>query len=145
MSRKTVNNLNLVIADLTIFYQKLRHYHWNVKGPDFFRLHEKFELMYDEVNLALDEVAERVVGLDGTPFHTLKDMLEQTSLKEDPETPTGEVMVDNLVKDITGLTSKMQSFIDDAEEDQDRTTVNMLDAIKDGLEAHQWMLKAWQK
>ena len=145
MSRKTIDNLNHLIADLTVFYQKLRHYHWNVKGPEFFRLHEKFELMYDEVNMALDEVAERVVGLDGTPYHTLQDMLDNTSLQEDPKTPAGDVMVDNLVKDITLLNGKIQDYIDGAESDEDRTTANMLDEIKDGLEAHLWMLKAWQK
>lgn len=145
MSKALVNKLNSLIADLTVFYQKLRHYHWNVKGPQFFQLHEKFEVIYDEVNLVIDEIAERVVGLNGVPTHTLAAMLKDTSIKEDPDLPAPDVMVKNLIKDIEGINKDLQSTIEDAEKAEDRTTVNLLDETKDGLEAHLWMLRAWEK
>ncbi len=145
MSKALVNKLNSLIADLTVFYQKLRHYHWNVKGPQFFQLHEKFEVIYDEVNLVIDEIAERVVGLNGVPTHTLAAMLKDTSIMEDPDLPAPDVMVENLIKDIEGINKDLQSTIQDAEKAEDRTTVNLLDETKDGLEAHLWMLRAWEK
>ncbi|MFO8035679.1 MAG: DNA starvation/stationary phase protection protein [Anaerolineales bacterium] len=145
MSKELNQHLNVLIADFTVFYQKLRHYHWNVKGPQFFKLHEKFEEIYTEVGDVIDELAERVVGLDGVPLHTLADMLDATSLEEDPDMPAPGVMVDRSIADMETLTESLQDIIEKAEDAEDRTTTNLLDDIKDGLEAHLWMLKAWEE
>jgi len=144
MSKDMINTLNQMVADMTVFYQKLRHYHWNVKGPQFFMLHEKFELIYTEVGDVIDELAERIVGLDGVPLHTLASMLEISSLKEDSENPKPELMVKRTVEDIEAVVQKLQAGIEGAEDAVDRTTANLLDGIKDGLEGHLWMLKSWQ-
>jgi starvation-inducible DNA-binding protein len=144
MSKETVDKLNLLIADFTIFYQKLRHYHWNVKGEQFFMLHEKFEEMYTEVGDVIDELAERVVGLEAIPLHTLAHMLETTSLKEDQELPAPAKMATRTLKDFEALNKRLLETIEFAEAAGDRTTVNLLDEIHDGLEAHAWMLLAWQ-
>ena len=145
MSKETVKNLNQLVADMTVFYQKLRHYHWNVKGPQFFMLHEKFELIYTEVGDVIDELAERIVGLDGVPLHTLSAMLENTSLKEDTENPQPDKMVNRIVDDMELIVGKLQTAIEESEDSIDRTTTNLLDGIKDGLEGHLWMLKSWQQ
>ena len=57
---KLVKNLNCLLADLNVFYRKLQNYHWNVKGKDFFTMHEKLEEYYDEINEQIDEVAEHI-------------------------------------------------------------------------------------
>ena len=145
MSKETVKNLNQLVADMTIFYQKLRHYHWNVKGPQFFMLHEKFELIYTEVGDVIDDLAERIVGLDSVPLHTLSAMLDTSSLKEDNENPHPDKMVKSIVDDIELIIGKLQSAIEESEESIDRTTTNLLDGIKDGLEGHLWMLRSWQQ
>ena len=144
MSKDIVNNLNQLLADLTVFYQKLRHYHWNVKGPEFFTLHEKFEIIYTEVGDVIDELAERIVGLAGVPLHTLSSMLETSSLKEDSENPEPDVMVKRTVGDMEEIIGKLQSTIKVSEDAMDRTTTNLLDGVKDGLEGHLWMLRSWQ-
>lgn len=144
MLKEMINNLNQLLADLTVFYQKLRHYHWNVKGPEFFRLHEKFELIYTEVGDVIDQLAERIVGLDGVPLHTLSAMLEHTGLKEDNENPQADIMVKRTIDDLGALVKELGAGIETAEGVGDRTTTNLLDGIKDGLEGHLWMLKSWQ-
>jgi len=144
MSKTLTAQLNDLVADFTVFYQKLRHYHWNVKGEDFFRLHEKFEEMYTGVGDVIDELAERIVGLDGVPLHTLAHMLEATSLKEDEDLSSPGTMVTRTVKDVETLKKNLLAALKTAEAADDRTTTNLLDGIHDGLEAHQWMLKAWQ-
>ncbi|MBS3754024.1 MAG: DNA starvation/stationary phase protection protein, partial [Anaerolineales bacterium] len=118
--------------------------HWNVKGPQFFKLHEKFEEIYTEVGVVIDELAERVVGLDGVPLHTLAHMLEETNLQEDADLPAPGVMVTRAIQDIETLTDSLRDVIEEAEGVGDRTTTNLLDEVKDGLEAHLWMLKAWE-
>ncbi|MGD8633807.1 MAG: DNA starvation/stationary phase protection protein [Anaerolineales bacterium] len=144
MSKHLIEKLNLLIADFTIFYQKMRHYHWNVKGEQFFMLHEKFEEIYTEIGDVIDELAERVVGLEGTPLHTLAHMLEATTLKEDEELPAPANIVERIVTDIHTLNKHLLEAIEIAEDAEDRTSVNLLDEIRDGLEAHLWMLVAWQ-
>jgi starvation-inducible DNA-binding protein len=144
MSKELTDQLNALIADFTVFYQKLRHYHWNVKGEQFFRLHEKFEEIYTEAGDVIDELAERVVGLEGVPLHTLAHMLEATSIKEDGQLPAPNTMVSRTVGDVETLNKSLMSSIETAEGLDDRTTVNLLDEVRDGLEAHLWMLKAWQ-
>ena len=145
MAKEIIQELNGILADLTVFYQKLRHYHWNIKGPQFFQLHEKYELVYTELGDTIDALAERIVGLDGVPLHTLAQMLEATSLEEDAELPAGSVMVSRTIADIDVLTEKLAGAIEAAEKAEDRTTTNLLDETKDSLEAHLWMYKAWQQ
>ena len=144
MSKEVVNHLNTLIADFTVFYQKLRHYHWNVKGEQFFKLHEKFEEIYTETGDVIDQLAERVVGLEGVPLHTLAHMLESTGLEEDVDLPAADVMVTRTVKDIEKIKAQLSKAIDAAEKADDRTTTNLLDDVHDGLEAHLWMLKSWE-
>ena len=139
-----IDKLNGLVADFTVFYQKLRHYHWNVKGEQFFQLHVKFEEIYTEVGDQIDEIAERIVGLGGTPLHTLAHMLDSASLSEDASVPAGAQMVARTVTDLEALSGSLLAAIDAAEAAGDRTTVNLLDGIHDGLQAHLWMLKAWQ-
>jgi starvation-inducible DNA-binding protein len=145
MSTSVPASLNVLLADTTVFYQKLRHYHWNVQGQKFFELHVKFEEIYDKWVLFIDEIAERIIALDTVPLHTLDSMLKQATLKEDEEIPEGREMVDRIIVDLLALRDSIDKIIGAAEESGDRTTANILDGIRDGLEADLWMLKAWLK
>jgi starvation-inducible DNA-binding protein len=145
MSTSVQASLNVILADTTVFYQKLRHYHWNVQGQKFFELHVKFEELYDKWVLFIDEIAERIIALDTVPLHTLESMLKHATLKEDEEIPEGREMVNRIIADLGSLRGSIDEVIGAAEESGDRTTANMLDGIRDGLEGDLWMLKAWLK
>ena len=145
MSKAIAGQLNTLLADSTVFYQKLRHYHWNVQGPKFFELHAKFEEIYEKWAPFVDEIAERVIALDTVPLHTLKSMLEVATLKEDPKVPDGTQMVNKTIADLNALHASMNRIIEVAEEEGDRTTANLLDEIGDAIEGDVWMLKAWLK
>jgi starvation-inducible DNA-binding protein len=145
MTTSVESSLNTLLADTTVFYQKLRHYHWNVKGQKFFELHVKFEELYDKWVLFIDEIAERIIALDTVPLHTLGAMLEHATLKEDEEIPEAIEMVNRLIADLLALRGSIDGTIGAAEASGDRTTANILDAIRDGLEADLWMLKSWLK
>ena len=145
MSDTVAASMNTLLADTTLFYQKLRHYHWNVQGQKFFELHVKFEEIYDKWVLFIDEIAERIIALDTTPLHTLDAMLKHATLKEDEEIPEGKEMVNRIIADLLAIRASIDAIIGDAEESGDRTTANILDGIRDGLEGDLWMLKAWLK
>lgn len=145
MSKAIAGQLNVLLADSTVFYQKLRHYHWNVRGPKFFELHAKFEEIYEKWAPFIDQVAERIIALDTVPLHTLKTMLENATLKEDAKIPDGTQMVHKVIADLNALRASMNDIIEAAEKSGDRTTANLLEGLGDAIEADLWMLKAWLK
>src|SRR5918993_5845776 len=69
---KISSALNSLLANYSVHYQKLRNYHWNVKGSDFFDLHEQFEIQYNEALQSIDEIAERIRVFGKTPLSTMK-------------------------------------------------------------------------
>ena len=74
------NELNKLLANYSVHYQKLRNFHWNVKGPDFFDIHEQFEIQYESAKTAIDEIAERIRVFGLTPLSTLRDYLEHSEI-----------------------------------------------------------------
>lgn len=56
-----VIELNTLLAEYHIYYQKLRNYHWNILGKNFFDLHDKFEELYGQARIRIDEIAERIL------------------------------------------------------------------------------------
>jgi starvation-inducible DNA-binding protein len=141
----SIDGLNRLLADSTLFYQKLRHYHWNVDGRHFFELHAKFEELYDAWALTIDVIAERILMLGGVPIHTLSGMLSATGLTEDESLPDAFEMVRRVEADLIAIHDSSARVIAAAEEGQDRGTVNLLDAIRDTMEKDLWMLRSWRK
>lgn len=142
---KVVDGLNGLLADSVVFYQKLRHYHWNVKGRHFFELHEKFEELYTGWADSIDEVAERILMVEGVPLHTLKSLLAAAELGEDESTPDASAMVAGVLADLEAIHDKAGRLIETAEEADDRGTANLLDDLRDGIEKDVWMLETWRK
>ena len=137
------NDLNLLLADHQVLYQKLRNYHWNVKGPLFFGLHQKFEEMYLVAAETVDALAERIVALGAAPVSTLAGQLELARLAEDPESPSANTMVGNLVSDLTQLTGLLREAAQRASEAGDTATLNLLEGLADAEDQTVWMLKSF--
>ncbi len=135
--------LNHLLANYQVHYQKLRNYHWNVRGPMFFDLHVKFEEMYTGAALKVDELAERVLALGVKPLSTLKDQLAEASLTEDQGDPDAKTMVANTLADLEALNTELRATVKQAAEAGDDGTVNLIDPFADEQEKTAWMLKAW--
>jgi starvation-inducible DNA-binding protein len=80
-AKKLSLKLNLLLANYQVFYQNLRGFHWNLKGSDFFELHLKFEELYNDAQLKIDEIAERILTLEETPLHTFQDYIDVAEVK----------------------------------------------------------------
>jgi starvation-inducible DNA-binding protein len=140
-----VDELNGLLADSTVFYQKLRHYHWNVEGRHFFELHAKFEELYTRWAEVIDQLAERILMVDGTPLHTLKSLLSAARLSEDESVPAAPQMVEALASDLRVLHERAGALLASAEAADDRGTANLMDDLRDALEKDLWMLRTWMK
>ena len=143
MNDKVIEKLNGLLADTTLFYQKMRSYHWVVSGRHFFQLHKAFEDIYTEWEEHIDAIAERILTVGGVPLTTLQEMIATATIKEYEATPSGVSMVHNVAADLGYLIDSMAKIIRTAEEHSDRGTVNLMDGIKDAQEKKLWMLRAW--
>lgn len=144
MSQQTIDGLNGVLADAVVFYHKMHHYHWHVSGRDFFLLHEQFEELYTRWAQVIDEVAERVVTLGGRAHATLAAALEASALQEDADYPDAGAMVAATVADLDTQRGRLIHVAEQAEADDDRATVGMMDELAAEIEKRLWMWRAWQ-
>lgn len=76
-----LNKLNTLLANYQIFYQNTRGFHWNIRGEKFFELHLKFEELYNNFQLKIDEIAERILTLGGVPYHSFAKYIENSTIK----------------------------------------------------------------
>ncbi|GGD91189.1 Dps family protein [Planktosalinus lacus] len=140
----TVNQLNILLADFHMYYQKLRNFHWNIVGKSFFDLHVKFEEMYDDTKLKVDEIAERILTLRYQPTSNLSEYLKMSNLKESKATLSDAEMIDTLIDDHTTLLKQMKNVIDAADKANDEGTIDLIGAYIRELEKTTWMLDAWR-
>jgi len=135
--------LNRQIANWSILYVKLHNYHWYVKGNQFFTLHVKFQELYEEAALHVDEIAERLLAVKGQPLARMADYLKSSSIEEAKGDETAHEMVDQLIKDFTIVIGELKEGMEVAQQAGDETTADMLLAIHTTLEKHVWMLSAF--
>ncbi len=143
-TKKTVEELNVLLADYHLYYQKLRNFHWNVIGKNFFDLHEKFEELYDDAKLKVDEIAERILTLRYQPTSNLSDYLKDSNLKESPSDISDSKMIELLLKDHGLLLKQMRKVVEVADAGDDEGTIDLIGAYIRELEKTSWMLDAWK-
>ncbi|MCA1032476.1 DNA starvation/stationary phase protection protein [Bacillus timonensis] len=143
MSGQLTNIVNKQIANWSVLYIKLHNYHWFVKGPQFFTLHDKFEELYTEAAVHIDELAERLLALEGKPVATMKEILELSSVQEANGNEEANQMVEMISNDFSTLIEELKEGMSVADEVGDETTGDMLLAIHQSLEKHNWMLRSF--
>lgn len=142
-SEKLASLLNELLANYSVFYQNTRGYHWNIKGEKFFELHVKFEELYNDLILKIDEVAERILTLGHTPNHNFSDYHQMSIVKESKEVSDGIKAVGNILesfKTIIGIQRKILSL--SAEIEDEGTNALMSDYIR-AQEKLVWMYSAF--
>ena len=137
------SELNLQIANWSVLYTKLHRFHWYVKGPLFFTLHAKFEELYDESALVVDQVAERLLAIQGEPIATMKEYLETASIQESNNETKASDMVATLVKDYTQINESLKQLAELAEAENDTITNDLAVGLIEKIDTHLWMLNAY--
>ena len=89
--------LNELLANYSLFYQNTRGYHWNIKGEKFFELHLKFEGLYNDLLLKVDEVAERILKLGHSPNHNYSDYKKASKIVESIKVSDGITAVKEIL------------------------------------------------
>ena len=138
-----VEKLNDLLANYMVFYQNTRGLHWNIKGSKFFELHLKFEELYNNLLLKVDEVAERILTLGGVPVHTFDDYTQASSIKALKNVSQSAEAVKSLLDAFQILIIKQRELLDLAADANDEgTNALMSDYIRE-QEKMVWMYSAY--
>ncbi|HBH47526.1 MAG TPA: DNA starvation/stationary phase protection protein [Bacteroidales bacterium] len=140
-----VVHLNKILATHSVFQQKLKRFHWNVTGQDFFDLHELFERMYSRAAKEIDATAERIRLFAQKPLASFNDYLKHSEIKEGKDESTAFEMTKIVLEDIRVLLECMEEGIQAAQEVGDNGTEYMLKEQIYYLEKDHWMLTSWVK
>ena len=135
-------DLNLFLSNLNVFYRKLQNYHWNIKGEDFFNVHEKLEEYYNDVNEQIDEIAEHILIIDGQPLGTMSDYLEITQIKEaQNEKIYSRKIFEAILKDYNILIENATKIKEDADNEKRYATSALMDEYLQDFSKKVWMIR----
>lgn len=140
-----VVTLNTLLANYQVFYNKLRNFHWNVEGPDFFELHEAFEDEYNVTKKNIDIVAERIRAFGIKPNFTMKKVMELSQIEEPSKELSALEMVREVLKDFEIIHNNMLDGINASLETGDVVTEQILTDFLSYLEKRNWMYTSYLK
>jgi len=142
--KPVVDHLNDLLANYHIHYQKLRGCHWNVKGTNFFTLHVKFEELYTEALVTIDELAERILTLGKAPLSTFDDYIKTSTIKEINTIGLKDTkMVKEIIEDMAKLIEFERELLEITADAGDDGTNDMVNRFMQFQEKNTWMLRSF--
>ncbi len=140
--RAIADGLARLLADTYTLYLKTHNYHWNVTGPMFSTLHLMFETQYNELALAVDQVAERIRALGHPAPGSYKAFSRLASIKEEEGVPSAEQMIRQLVIGQETVVRTAREIFPTVENANDEPTADLLTQRMQIHEKNAWMLRS---
>lgn len=140
---KTVEKLNQIQVDAHALFIKWHNYHWNIKGMQFYPIHNLTETLYDKMADIFDDAAERAIQLGGAAITCQKQLLEATKIS--PETKSSFNATDvlnSILSDLTYLKDLYKDLAKVSSDEDDTTTAAQAEEVVADFEKQIWMLKA---
>lgn len=142
-SKELGDKLSELLANYSVFYQNTRGYHWNIKGDNFFELHLKFEELYNDLLIKIDEVAERILTLGYSPKHRYSDYLKTSEIDESNYVSDGVKAVHEILNAFKSIISLQREILELSDEAGDEgTNALMSDYIRE-QEKLVWMYSSY--
>lgn len=135
--------LNDLLANYQIFYMNVRGFHWNIKGNKFFELHVKFEELYNDLQVKIDELAERVLTLGETPMHSFAEYLEASEIKPVTNVTDSEGTVSSVLESFKTVIIKQRALLDASGDADDEGTNSLMSDYISEQEKLVWMYSAY--
>lgn len=142
-TKELIDDLNILLSNFQVYYQNLRGLHWNIRGKRFFDLHVKFEEFYNDSQIKIDMIAERVLTLGGTPLHTFSDYIANSQMKVGSNISKDEIAVQLIVDCLSHLLQIERKILHLSGEINDEGTNSMMSDFIAEQEKTIWMLNAW--
>jgi len=137
--------LNSLLANFQIYYQNLRGLHWNIRGKRFFDLHLKFEELYNDSQLKIDLIAERILTLGAVPLHTFEDYIKNSKITIGKDIHKDEVAIALILNALSQLLQIERAILKQASEINDEGTTAMMSDFISEQEKTIWMMSAWME
>lgn len=141
--KNIVEKLNILLANYSVFYQNTRGAHWNIKGDQFFVLHPKFEELYDNLVLKIDEIAERILTLGHVPNHNYSDYLKVSTIKESKEVHNGKKCVEDILNSFKVVIDLQRELLEITDKANDEGTNALVSGYITEQEKDVWMYNAY--
>jgi starvation-inducible DNA-binding protein len=135
--------LNDLLANYQVFYMNVRGFHWNIRGEKFFELHLKFEELYNDLQLKIDEIAERVLTLGHVPTHGYEDYLNMSVVKTSRNVSDGKRAVQAILEAFRVVITKQRVLLDLSDVANDEGTNALMSDYIRVQEKQVWMYSAW--
>lgn len=135
-------SLKAVLADSYALYLKTQNYHWNVEGPHFKTLHLLFEEQYNDLAMAVDDIAERIRTVGSKAPGTFTQYNALKTIEDGNENADAATMVKDLADDQQKIIECLKEALEVAQEANDEVTVGL---VTDRIGVHEkngWMLKS---
>jgi starvation-inducible DNA-binding protein len=142
-ANELANRLNVLLANYSLFYQNTRGYHWNIKGQKFFELHVKFEELYNDLLLKIDEIAERILTLGHAPKHNYSEYVLVSSIKESKQVSDGVSAVKEILEGFKVLIPMQRELLTLSGEAGDEGTNALMSDYIRAQEKLVWMYSAF--
>lgn len=143
LRKKVAEILNQSLAATLDLKTQTKQAHWNVKGKDFYQLHELFDEMASELEEYVDMVAERVTALGGTALGTARIAADQSILPEYPlDAINGEEHIMALADRYAAYAKHVREAIDATDELGDADTADLYTEISRTVDKRLWFLEA---
>ncbi len=143
--RPVIEGLSSLLADYQVFYTNLRGLHWLIEGDNFFDLHPIYEEYYNEFAETIDELAERIIMLGGTPESRFSQYLKQSEIQELVEVRNWKEGVNAVIAGLQQSLVKLHKVQELAVKARDTGTVNLLVHYIRSAEKKIWMLSVYIK
>jgi starvation-inducible DNA-binding protein len=143
MAIKLAEKTNILLADFQIFYINTRGFHWNIKGDKFFELHLKFEELYTDTQLKIDEIAERILTLGHTPSHSFSDYLKLSDINEKRNVTNGKEAVNSILESFQILLKIERELLNMSDDAGDEGTNALMSDFIRQQEKLVWMYSAY--
>jgi starvation-inducible DNA-binding protein len=137
------NQLNTLLANYSIFYQNTRGYHWNIRGEKFFELHLKFEELYNDLLLKIDEIAERILTLGHHPSHNYSEYAREATIQESQLVTEGTQAVKEILNAFQAIMPMQRALLKQAAEIGDEGTSALMSDYIRAQEKMVWMYSAF--
>lgn len=143
--KKSAAILATILSNEMTLYVKTRKFHWNISGNSFMELHKLFEDQYRILEANIDEVAERISQLGEKTIGTMKEFVENSTLKESPnEYPSQKQMLEELLGNHEQLATEFRAYIPVFE--NENNDIGSADFITGLLQEHEkmaWILRRY--
>ncbi|MEN8007922.1 MAG: Dps family protein [Candidatus Krumholzibacteriota bacterium] len=139
-NRDIARSAAILLADSYALYLKTHNYHWNVTGPMFNTLHTMFQAQYEELALAVDDVAERIRTLGSYAPGSFREFGELSSLADAVENTSAVEMIKQLAADQLLVAESARKLGEVADSAGDDVTVDLAIRRQDVHQKNAWML-----